>query len=335
MSIRFTSILLVATFLSLFAVPSGAYKIPQYKRLKSVEGLLLKTIGFKPQGIRYYTRYNGTVRTFDAVTGHEFMTFNIPESNGVTSISLISPTTKGSLFGLAGIKSCYVLDPINNATKQTFDDSVILLGDTALSFDEKYFIAMPTWYFVKRRSITVFNFGSGKEEERVTINGSFTSLDVATQSNYLASGDKNSVVWLWPFPSKEVYTLNKHTGPVNSVSFSYDNQFLLSGSSDQTVRLWDVKTQESIKEFKFDEEVEAVQWLPNDNFFAVVSSNDLIIKHIGSGTTVQRQSHALAPQLEPNFVGTLIQFDSTGRYLAIQRKYSTTIQVWEDVNYGK
>ena len=77
--------------------------------------------------------------------------------------------------------------------------------------------------------------GSGVTSVAFSLNGS------------LASGAADGTVKLWDVATNtNVATLDEHTGPVWSVSFSPNGMLLASGSADGTVKLWDVGTHTNI-----------------------------------------------------------------------------------------
>ena len=70
---------------------------------------------------------------------------------------------------------------------------------------------------------------------------SFSSPDGSTLAS--AGGEQDPTVRLWDVATRElINTLEEHTGPVHSVTFSRDGATLISGAADGRVLLRDVET---------------------------------------------------------------------------------------------
>ena len=69
------------------------------------------------------------------------------------------------------------------------------------------------------------------------------TIAVSPSSLLIASGSKNSTVYLWDAVSGELIAgpWYGHEGNVSSACFSPDERFVASGSYDNTVRLWNLK----------------------------------------------------------------------------------------------
>jgi WD40 repeat protein len=74
------------------------------------------------------------------------------------------------------------------------------------------------------------------------------SLVCSSDGRWIASGSNDSTVKVWDVDSaRELYSLQKHTGPIVALAFSPDGRWLASGSVDKTIRIWDLKTGSDIK----------------------------------------------------------------------------------------
>jgi len=64
-----------------------------------------------------------------------------------------------------------------------------------------------------------------------------------------------------------IFTLEGHTGDVESVSFSPDGHYALSGSNDRTMRLWDIESGKEIRQFQgHTGDVESVSFSPDGRY---------------------------------------------------------------------
>src|SRR6516165_3840151 len=64
-----------------------------------------------------------------------------------------------------------------------------------------------------------------------------------------------------------------HSDHVSSLTFSRTGKLLLSGSADKTARLWDVATGREVHRFEGQDYVQAVAFLPNENYLVTSTSN--------------------------------------------------------------
>ena len=77
--------------------------------------------------------------------------------------------------------------------------------------------------------------------------GTISEIAYSPDSTQLAVASSIGI-WIYNVQTgEELKLLTRHTGRVESVSFSPDGQTLASGSYDDTIRLWDVVTGETIR----------------------------------------------------------------------------------------
>lgn len=67
------------------------------------------------------------------------------------------------------------------------------------------------------------------------------SISFSPDGNYLASGSKDGMIWLWQLSDpKGNKCLRWHQNGITSLTFSHDNAYLASASRDGQIRLWNV-----------------------------------------------------------------------------------------------
>jgi dipeptidyl aminopeptidase/acylaminoacyl peptidase len=86
----------------------------------------------------------------------------------------------------------------------------------------------------------------------------------------LASGARDSTVWLWDVvATKQLAQLKGHTDWVHAVAFSPDGRILASASEDKTIRLWDAATQTQLAVLEGHKDwVHALDFSPEGNLLA-------------------------------------------------------------------
>jgi WD40 repeat protein len=69
------------------------------------------------------------------------------------------------------------------------------------------------------------------------------SVAFLSDGSRIVSGSYDRTIHIWDTASDTIqYSLDGHTGQVNTVAFSSDGSHIVSGSYDRTVRIWDANT---------------------------------------------------------------------------------------------
>jgi WD40 repeat protein/transcriptional regulator with XRE-family HTH domain len=104
--------------------------------------------------------------------------------------------------------------------------------------------------------------------------GSILRVAFSPDSQLLATGDSNNVVFLWQvFDGQPRAILRGHSGWVWAIAWSLDGQILASGGADQSVRLWNIETGICLGILQENQGiVRTLAWQPNGHLLA--SSGD-------------------------------------------------------------
>jgi len=93
----------------------------------------------------------------------------------------------------------------------------------------------------------------------------------------LASASFDATIKLWDIAvGKEMCSLNKHTDPVYSVSFSPNGEFLASGSFDRCLHIWSVKDGSLVKTYRGSGGIFEVCWNHKGDKVAACFSNNTV-----------------------------------------------------------
>ncbi|KAH9908669.1 WD domain-containing protein [Xylariomycetidae sp. FL2044] len=131
-----------------------------------------------------------------------------------------------------------------------------------------------------------FDYIDGPEKE-FSLHGHTSSCMVAAVhplNRYLATGGADSLIALWDTTEWNcARTITKMTGPVRSLSFSWDGLYLVGGTDDgQNLEISNSETGEHLCTYKTSTASPVVSWAPNRYALAYVDSGSLRI--IGAST---------------------------------------------------
>ncbi len=117
-------------------------------------------------------------------------------------------------------------------------------------------------------------------------------------------------------------TLEEHTAPVVSVTFSPDNQWLASGSFDTTIKLWAVETGECHQTFQgHGNSVWAVAFSPDSNYLASCSYDQMVkLWDTYTGTCLHTFKGHQGPVVS-------LAFNARGQHLA-SGSFDRTVKLW-------
>lgn len=104
-------------------------------------------------------------------------------------------------------------------------------------FDEKFISA-------GEGGIDIWDASTGKSSSLASYSVPVISVKMLSLPNspLLLCGLANGAFSVWHLKQgKHLFTLNGHTGPVNSVIFLRENFLVASGSADSTIRIWNIK----------------------------------------------------------------------------------------------
>jgi WD40 repeat protein len=108
--------------------------------------------------------------------------------------------------------------------------------------------------------------------------GSYNLVSSAFSTWLIATGSTDGTVTVWDYETrKAVRSLVGHTGAVGTIALSSNEYYIVSGSKDSTAILWDGNTFQKIATIRFDSEVDAAIFTPN-NLSIIFATRTGIIK---------------------------------------------------------
>lgn len=112
---------------------------------------------------------------------------------------------------------------------------------------------------------------------------------ISPTGNHILAISNSNIIHLWDAKERDSYlSLQGHSGPIYSVSYSHDDRFLASASADGTVRIWNIKTGKTIQILGHHTAcVKSVAFNSNDTYIASASLDGIIyIWCIQTGTLI-------------------------------------------------
>ncbi|KAB5580808.1 WD40-repeat-containing domain protein [Coniochaeta sp. 2T2.1] len=106
--------------------------------------------------------------------------------------------------------------------------------------------------------------GKGKEFKLTGHTSSCSTAELQPTGRYLATGGTDSIIALWDTTDWLCRrTLSKMSGPVRSISFTFDGSFIAGGSDEESgVHVWHTETGEHMYTFKSAGNSPVVSWAP-------------------------------------------------------------------------
>ncbi|KAI2629374.1 WD domain-containing protein [Xylaria nigripes] len=132
-----------------------------------------------------------------------------------------------------------------------------------------------------------FNYKEGPEKEFILPGhtSSCIAVELHPFNRYLATGGTDSIIALWETSEWNcVRTITKMTGPVRSISFSWDGLFIVGGSDEGTgLEITVSETGEHLCTYKTRTPSPVVAWAPNRYALAYTDMGSLRIIGASSG----------------------------------------------------
>ncbi|KAJ9164871.1 WD40 repeat-like protein [Coniochaeta hoffmannii] len=106
--------------------------------------------------------------------------------------------------------------------------------------------------------------GKGKEFKLTGHTSSCVTAELQPTGRYLATGGTDSIIALWDTTDWICHrTLTKMSGPVRSISFTFDGSYIAGGSDEEAgVHVWHTETGEHLYTFKSRDNSPVVAWAP-------------------------------------------------------------------------
>jgi WD40 repeat protein len=105
------------------------------------------------------------------------------------------------------------------------------------------------------------------ESASLEVSGRWTESIVFSKDNFLYAGTTGTIDIWNPANTREHFTLNPHSYPVRSLTFSPDETLLISGSGDITW-VWDVASRRAITSLK--QGITSAEFSPDGTLLALV-----------------------------------------------------------------
>ncbi len=185
------------------------------------------------------TRFDGTVRVSDAVTGQVLFTF---KGQSYMLSSLAFSPDGGRIGTSSSDGTVKVWDSFTGQEKLTLKVQSQKLFLVAFNPDGKQIASAS-----EDGTVRVWDALTG--QETLTLKGhshSIECLKFSPDGNRLASASRDQTVKLWDTATgQETLTLKGHTSTVGGVAFSPDGRRIVSTGIDGTLKVWDARAVES------------------------------------------------------------------------------------------
>lgn len=269
----------------------------------------VNALAYAPDGTTFATAcQDGTVRIWDAATGHELRSLAEPKTPALALA--FSPTGERLAVGYfstvkvwnlaaTGEQSC-VISGLGQPQAVAFapDGKRLLIGTAqgAMLYTLANDGCQKIWQQNLTDVLAVIFFPDGKTFVTADANQQVKLWDTATgrlkttlnahqgwvfdvaissDGRWLATSGGDFLVKLWDTQTmREVRVFKGHTNAVRSVAFAPDVTTLVTGSADRTVRLWDLQTGEGRNRFAgHTDRIRAVAFAPDGQHVASASDD--------------------------------------------------------------
>jgi WD40 repeat protein len=115
------------------------------------------------------------------------------------------------------------------------------------------------------------------------------SAVIASDANYLLTGNEDGVGRLWNLETNKVQSIFRHGRPIGTVAYA-STANLIATASDSLVKLWDEKTGTELCQYRFGKEVVSLDFDNRGGYLAIGGDNGLVILETNSRKPVFMQT---------------------------------------------
>ena len=249
-------------------LPSGKTDGVEVRKITNVnprkhERKGITALAMNPNGTRLASaNSDGTVRLFDATTGHELLSF---KSHGTAAVGVAFSGDGRRLISAGRDTEVRSSDALTGQLSQTLLGHEHPIRTVAISPDGR-FVASGG----EETRIMLWDATTGRLNNILNRHVDFVnSVAFSPDGKLLASAGVDSNILLWEVETgKLLRTLRGHSGEINSIAFSRRG-LLASGGADRQIRIWNVETGQQVQALQGHQAaIRTVAFSPNGQFLA-------------------------------------------------------------------